>query len=72
MYIPENILNTLTEEQKKKVESLRTPEELLAYAKETGYELSAEQMDNVAGGSCNKFKELWVCSRNRVSCDPFY
>lgn len=34
MKIPENILNTITDEQKKKLEAARTPEELLAIAKE--------------------------------------
>ena len=34
MNIPENILNTLTDEQKKKVEAAKSPEELLAIAKE--------------------------------------
>ena len=50
MNIPENILNTLTDEQKKKVEAAQTPEELLSLAKEAGYELSPEQLENVAGG----------------------
>ena len=50
MNIPENILSTLTDEQKKKIEAAQTPEELLALAKESGYELSPEQLENVAGG----------------------
>ena len=50
MNIPENILNTLTDEQKTKVEAARSPEELLAIAKETGYELNAEQLGDIAGG----------------------
>ena len=50
MNIPENILSKLTDEQKKKVESAQTPEELLALAKETGYELSPDQLEAVAGG----------------------
>ena len=50
MNIPENILSTLTDEQKKKIEAAQTPEELLAIAKETGYEMSAEQLGAVAGG----------------------
>ncbi len=37
MNINENILNKLTDEQKKKVEAAQTPEELLALAKEAGY-----------------------------------
>ena len=50
MNIPENIFNTLTEEQKKKAEAAKSPEELLAIAKEIGYEMSAEQLGAVAGG----------------------
>ena len=50
MNIPENIFNTLTDEQKKKVEAAKSPEELLSLAKESGYELSPEQLSEVAGG----------------------
>jgi hypothetical protein len=50
MNIPENILNTLTEEQKKKVEAAQSPEELLALAKEAGYELSTDELEAVSGG----------------------
>ena len=60
MNIPENILNTLTDEQKKKIEAAQTPEELLALAKETGYELSPEQLEDVAGG-----RQIWC----RFVCD---
>ena len=48
MNIPENILNTLTEEQKKKVEAAQSPEELLALAKEAGYELSTDELEAVS------------------------
>jgi len=48
--IPENIFNTLTDEQKKKVEAAKSPEELLSLAKESGYELSPEDLAQVAGG----------------------
>ena len=54
MNIPENIFSTLTDVQKKKVEAAQTPEELLALAKETGYELTPVQMEAIAGG------ELWI------------
>ena len=50
MNIPENILSTLSDEQKKKVEAAKTPEELLAIAKEAGYEISPDQLESVAGG----------------------
>ena len=50
MSIPENILNTLTDEQKKKIEAAKSPDELLSLAKESGYELSQEQLSQVSGG----------------------
>ena len=50
MNIPENILNTLTEEQMKKVEAAQSPEELLALAKEAGYELSTDELEAVSDG----------------------
>ncbi len=56
MNIPEHILSTLTDEQKKKVEAAQKPEELLAIAKEAGYELSAEQLEAIAGG---KWEPCW-------------
>lgn len=50
MQIHENILNSLTDEQKKKVADAKTPEDLLAIARETGYELSEEQLKAMSGG----------------------
>ena len=50
MNIHEDILSKLTDEQKRKIESARTPEELLSLAKEAGYELSPEQLNGIAGG----------------------
>ena len=67
MNIDENILSKLTDEQKKKVEAAQSPEELLAVAKEAGYELSPEQLEAISGG-----KEcLWhyckhSCPKNRL------
>ena len=55
MNIDESIFGRLTDEQKKKVETAKSPEELLALAKEAGYELSPEQLETVAGG------KRWVC-----------
>lgn len=51
MNIPESILSTLTDEQKKKIEAAASPEELLALARETGYEMTPEQLESIAGGS---------------------
>ena len=53
MHINENIMNKLTDEQKSKVEAARSPEELLAFAKEDGYELTLEEISKVSGGSFN-------------------
>ena len=67
MNIPENILSTLTDEQKKKAEAVQSPEELLALAKEAGYELSPEQLESVAGGGgsdwCSIFCSDKVCDK---------
>ena len=62
MDIDLKIFNILTDEQKKKVEAAQTPEELLALAKESGYELTQEQLDAVAGGGCERFKQFWECT----------
>ena len=61
MNIDESILSKLTEEQKKKVEAAQSPEELLALAKETAYELTPDQLDAVAGG------DSWLCDNK--SCN---
>ena len=50
MNIPENILSTLTAEQKKKIEAAQSPEELSALAKECCIELTIDQLEDVAGG----------------------
>ncbi|MBP3893766.1 MAG: hypothetical protein J6D34_06965 [Atopobiaceae bacterium] len=42
--------NELTEEQKAKAAECKTPEELIALAKDEGIELSAEQLDAISGG----------------------
>ena len=47
----------LTEEQKKKAQACKTPEEMLALAREEGYELSDEQLEAVSGGwDCDGFE----------------
>ena len=64
MNIDENILINLTDEQKKKVEAAKTPEELLALAKEAGYELSPEQLEAIAGGNSGGWCHL--CEGNCI------
>ena len=55
MNIPENILSTLTDEQKKNVEAAQTPDELLSVAREAGRELTMEQLEAVSGGIAPKW-----------------
>ncbi|MBQ9042199.1 MAG: Nif11-like leader peptide family natural product precursor [Eggerthellaceae bacterium] len=40
----------LTEGQKAKAQACKTPEEVLALAKEEGYELSDDELEAVSGG----------------------
>ena len=44
--------NDLTEEQKAKAQACKTPEEMLALAREEGYELQDEDLEAVSGGWC--------------------
>lgn len=45
----------LTPELKEKVLSCKTPEDIKALADEQGYEMTDEQLENVAGG------DFWSC-----------
>ena len=51
----------LTDEQKAKARACQTPEELLALAREEGYNLSDDELEAISGGracwdqSCNHF-----------------
>lgn len=51
----------LTEEQKAKAKAAKTPEELIALAKEEGLELTDEQLEAVSGGwsldDCPSYQE---------------
>ena len=40
----------LTEEQKAKARSCKTPEELVELAKDEGYELTNEELEGISGG----------------------
>ena len=51
MIIDERIFSKLTDQQKAAVENAQSPEELLEVAKETGYELSPEQLKAIDGDS---------------------
>ena len=70
MNIDENILNKLTDEQKKLVEAAKTPEELLALAKEAGYDLTPSQLDVICGGKGSNFcNDTDWCVKNTCGWD---
>ena len=58
----EKILSTLTDEQKKKIEAAKTPEELNTLAEECGNELTIDQLEGVSGGIIN-------CTRDNYCVD---
>ena len=53
----------LTPEQKEKARARKTPEDILALAKEEGYELSDEELGAVSGGG------FWDCDDNSCGSD---
>ena len=55
----------LTPEQMEKAKACKTPEEVLALAKEEGYELSDEELSAVSGG------EDWVKRCNGQTCSIY-
>lgn len=58
MNLEKIILSKLTDDQKKKIETAKSSEELLAIAKETGYELTSDELEAVSGGGwkvCTQF-----------------
>ena len=54
-------LEDLTAEQQEKARACKTPEDVLALAKEEGYELSEEELQAVSGGI------KWRCSDKQCS-----
>ena len=58
----------LTDEVKARLKGCETPEELLALAREEGYELSDEELESVSGGGwgCNNCSNY--CSSVNCEC----
>lgn len=46
----EDLWKGLTPEQQEKAKNAKGPEEILAFARDEGYELTDEQLESVAGG----------------------
>lgn len=47
----EDRIKALTPEQRAKAKQCKSPEELLALAKEAGYELTEDELEGISGGS---------------------
>ena len=58
----QDLFNKLTDDQKKKFENCKTPEELLALAKDEGFELTDDQLEALSGGAS------WAGDCNKASC----
>ncbi len=54
-------IKDLTIEQVEKVDACETPEEILALAREEGYELSDEEMRSISGGDWSPKEALPQC-----------
>lgn len=58
----------LSDEQKAKVLACKTPEELLALARESGYELSDDELSSVSGGASWTSALSWECDGYKNPC----
>ena len=58
-------IKDVPEDIRKRAEACKTPEELLALAREEGYELSEEELDAVSGGFN---RGVWVTKDNCTLC----
>ena len=56
----------MTPEQQEKALACKTPEEMLALAREEGYELSDEELVMISGGG------NWVCKEECVNACDFH
>ena len=60
MIIDKNIIDKLTDEQKKKIEAAKTPDELIGIAKEYGHELTPDELESISGAGnwdkCSDFE----------------
>ena len=64
----------LTDKQREELLECKSPEDILALVQEEGYQLSDEELEDVAGGGWNPVKEILpkcpVCGSMAVSMFP--
>ena len=58
MKLSEEMLSKVPDELKEKVKAATSADELIALSKESGFELSDDQLDAISGGEC------WHCPNN--------
>ena len=61
MKISENIFRNLSDDQKRQLESNPSPEEVLRLVKETGIELTPDQLESIPGGG-------WGSNKGNIRC----
>jgi len=59
----------LTPEMMERARACKTPEELLALAKESGYELSDKELEQISGGWDDPDAYRFYCSSRSCTCD---
>ena len=59
-------IEDLSSELQEKARACKTPEDILAIAKEEGYELSDEELKTVSGGG-----DWWRCEDYRAGSGPY-
>ena len=57
----EDFLKNLSDEQKAQLKNCKTPEDMLAFAKKAGYELSDDALDAVSGGHAESSCSWYEC-----------
>ena len=58
--------NELTADQKAKVDSCKTPDDVIALAKDEGYSLSDDELESINGG-----KDWWRCEDYHATSGPY-
>ena len=62
----------LTPEQREKANSCKTPEDIMAFAKELGYELSEDELAALSGGNGDLEACVFVCPELGNLCSQKY
>lgn len=67
----EDIWNELTEGQRARVRACETPDDIMALAKEEGYELSEDELEGIAGGFWGSLLDCTSKDCDKEYCKSF-